>query len=219
MAACPYLTGNTCELTNTPFEDEALIQKICSTSDYAETCPHLTRKVYAAKTYTFISPSKSCPYCVGHHCEIRNVNIYQDNKKYYNDVCCTSKYSNRCSYYEYRVKPIKPNKYFHASCCCPYLKEDVCEVRRINMRHKNKLFYDNACSKADYIKRCPHFMERTCKIKIKKDTFTFKNCPVHEKDRCKKRDFCVKDKCKDFYHDTCSSTKYGRCCPHYMETR
>lgn len=174
------------------------------------------RKVYATKT--FISASDSCPYCVGFYCEIRNINVYENSKSFYLEVCCTSRYTNRCSYFEYRISPIKPNKYFHASCCCPYMVQDVCEIRRVNVRHKNKVFHDRVCTKSDYIEKCPHFMERTCKIKIKPDSFTFKKCPVIETDHCKVRGFCIKERCHDFYNHTCRQPNYSRCCPHYMES-
>lgn len=174
------------------------------------------RKVYASKT--FINPSESCPYILGFNCEVRNVNVFEENPSFYREVCNSPRYIKRCTYFDYRISPITENKYFYASCCCPYLVEDICELRQVNMRLKNRVFYNTTCTKKDYLKKCTHFMERTCKIRVKPNTFKFVKCPAVKVDHCTIRGICVKERCKDFFNRTCCESNFIRCCPFFVES-
>lgn len=180
---------------------------------------YLPRKIYAAKTYKFIYPSDSCPYRVGFDCEVRGSNVYEKNKGFYTDTCCKSRYFKRCRHFADKVATIQENKYFKATYCCPYLVDDICEFRKVNMRRKNRDFYDSTCTKSEYIKKCPHFLEECCKIKVKPKVIIIESeyCPYLIGNRCKIRNIEVKNKCKDFFDYSCSKKKYDKCCPYYAK--
>lgn len=179
---------------------------------------YFSRKVFVAKTYKFIYPSDCCPYRIGNECEITGIDICKKDKKFYDDHCCKSRYFDRCTYFRDKVIKIKKNKSFYASYCCPYLVGDVCELRNVDMRAKNRDFWYATCTKTDYIKKCPHFLDKVGRIRVKVQGGTFASCPYKDGDWCKIRNINMKDRCNAFYEYSCCKSNYGKCCPHYAES-
>ncbi|GAB6179260.1 hypothetical protein JCM14036_05790 [Desulfotomaculum defluvii] len=215
---CPYIQGDMCKLTQINIkEDGDFFKNTCSHPEYLKNCPNLTRKVYAAKTYHFIGASRSCPYIYEDKCDLTKYHVCKKHKSFYDDTCCTSKYYDKCSYFCDKVITIKPNRYFKPAYRCPYLINEVCELRGINMYEKNRAFYRHNCINSNYHKNCPYYLEKIGKIKYKHYGKVSDCCDYKDGDWCRLRKIKIKDSCKEFYEYACCKKNYIKCCPHYVE--
>lgn len=161
---CPYLEDTRCTITGYDVckKNKRFCKSTCCTSKHYDRCDYFKDKVKTIKENKHFKASYCCPYIEESVCKLREVNVYDKNRKFYSYTCTTTDYIKKCPYFHDKVSKIKCNKKLHVYDCCPYKEGDWCTIRKINMKEKCKDYYNYCCCKSNYIKCCPYYIEAAC---------------------------------------------------------
>ncbi|CCO08371.1 hypothetical protein [Desulforamulus hydrothermalis] len=158
---CPYLEDSRCSLRDFDVakKNRRFYQSSCCSSGYYDRCSMFRDKLKTIKENKYFKASYCCPYLESSVCRLRQVNIYDKNRKYYSYVCTTTDYLKKCPFFHDRVSRIKCRPPLSPDKCCPYLQDDYCRVRGSKIQDHCRDYYRHCCCKTNYHRCCPFYME------------------------------------------------------------